>query len=489
MVGVFALRLVLTLADPDLVHPIDPAELGHLRVWPALLEGRLLWLLGADANVHHGAFFWLGLVVGWVKAVTGSDLLAVRGTAAGLAALAWGGWVAVAHRAGGRMAAIGLGVCLALPSPWLAQWTATLWGSHSEAGVWTALWVWTLLRGGSPVTLGALLGVGVGWDPLLWPTALLTWALSPHRWGVLKGWVPALLLFRLPTLAADPAGVLTTSFSEHPHHTPFGLLMAAADPETLGAAFSAHLPLPFTATDGRWGWGRTIDWAPTLVVAAAGPVLWWQRRGCRAVRLLVLAPWLQLAVMVLLSPTRPQLAHRYWVAWWPALLTVPWLLSGGYRGAALAPVMASVLALPLWLATAGRLQPGIVWRYPSGAFQEVGLDRVPIQRAPAVVAWLESRGEAPTPGFAAAFSPRWGYPVWGEPFPGQVRAANLAQRLRAVRSSGDTEAVDRDFGTGLVVVCDRDAGCVQGALDALLLAELDTTQVETGIARAQEERP
>ena len=215
--AVFALRMMLSLADPGLVHPVDPAELAHLDVLPLWAEGRLGWLLDADANVHHGGFFWLGVPVGLLKMLGASDLGAVRGVAAGCAALAWGIWVMLAHRLGGRVASVGLGLCLAVPSPWMAQWTATLWGSHSEAAIWTGLWGGAGRRMAS-AHLGMLLGLGVAWDPLLWPTAVV-WGVSPARRSVLAPLAAAWVVARLPGLLVDPVGLFLTSFSENPEQT------------------------------------------------------------------------------------------------------------------------------------------------------------------------------------------------------------------------------------------------------------------------------
>ena len=480
---VFALRLMLTLADPDVVHPVDPAELAHLHVWTALADGRLAWLLGADANVHHGGFFWLGLPVGFLRAVTGSDLLAVRGVAAALAATGWAVWVGVAHRLGGRVAAVGAGLCLAIPTPWFAQWTATLWGSHSEATVWTGLWALALASSWRPATLGVLLGLGVAWDPLLWPVALLAGALSASR-GTLAGalglaWVG----LRAPVLWADPAGLWATSLSEDPAHSVGGLLARTTDWTLITATLSTHVPLPWVATGVVGGSTLVVDAGLTVVALTAG-VLWVVRRRDRVSSFLVVAPWLQLVVIVLWSPTRPGLAHRYLVAWWPALVVVPWLLGGRERGLAAGPVLASVLALPLLPGVLSHVQPEVLWSYPSARFQALGLDRVPVARSEGVVAFLDHRPDGATAGFAAAFSERWGYPVWGEDYPDQVRAPGLPRRLADARATGAVEQVDRDLGFGLVVVCDGDRACVEQGVSGLELAGVDPGRVWDGAHEA-----
>ena len=495
-VGVAVLRLALTLADPDLVHPVDPAELAHLQVLPALLDGRLGWLLGADANVHHGGFFWLGLAVGGLRHLVGSDLGAVRGLAALVAGASWAVWVALAHRLGGRFAAVGLGLVLAVPSPWMAQWSATLWGSHTEAALWTGAWGLALTHRGRPACLGVLLGVGAAWDPLLWPTAGLTLALAPQRARVLAALGPAWLLVRLPTVWADPLGMWTTSLSEHPDHTALGVLAQAADLDRLAATVGSHLPLPWTSTVGAGGaqWG--LDLGLTLLVGGAGAALIASRgRGERGAKTttstvvwwLVSAPWLHLAVVLLAAPTRPALAHRYLVAWWPAWLLVPWLLPGRARVAAVGPVVASVLAVPLLGAALGRVDLDTVGTYPAAAFQGLGLDRVPVHRAPGVRAFLSARAPAETAGFAAAFSPRWGYPVWGEPFPAQVRAPGLAERLASARTQAELAParVDANLGFGLWVACDHDPECVATGLQSLALAEVDVAWVASGAEEAR----
>jgi len=491
MVAVCVARLLVTMADPDLVHPIDPAELGHLKVLPALMDGRLSGLLDADANIHHGGFFWLGVPVGVLRMLVGSDLLAVRGMAAVLAALTWGIWVVVAHRLGGRVAALGLGICLAMPSPWMAQWTATLWGSHAEAGLWTGLWTLALVCGWRASVLGALLGVGVAWDPLLWPTALLAWVVSSHRSAVLRGLVPAWLILRAPTLFVDPVAVVSTSLSEHAEHTIVGVLGGLTSGPMLWATLATHLPLPWTSEVGRAFLPVPLDGMATVVslVASVWVVRTWRQEARaagpgRAIRLLAWAPWVHLGVVLLFSPTRPQLAHRYLVAWWPALLLLPWLLSGRRRVLAAAPVLASMMALPVWVQAVSKAQPDILWRYPAERFQAVGLDRVPAARSPAVVAFLDRHADPVSAGFAAAFSPRWGYPVWGERFGEQVRAAGLASRLEEARRTDSAAQVDADFGHGLVVVCDRVPSCVQGGLEGLAMAGVDTSGVARGVAEA-----
>ncbi len=484
LVLVFALRMGLSLSDPDLVHPVDPAELAHLKVVPALVNGELANLLAADANVHHGGFFWLGLPVGLVRALTGSDLWAVRGVAAMCAAVAWGIWVVLARRLGGLWAAMGLGTCLAVPSPWMAQWTATLWGSHAEASIWTGLWGLALVSGWRPRALGTVLGLGVAWDPLLWPTLGLAVGVSSERRRLVPWAVGAWMALRLPTLLASPTAFVETSFSEHPQHSLGGLLGAALSPSGLGASLAHHLDLPWVASavvgDVPAGVGLSVLWVVAAVLLAKG-----QPGDTRVGRWLVASVLVHLLVLVLLSPTRPTLAHRYLVAWWPAVLLVPWALPGRLRGLAAAPVLASVLALPLYRPAFSTMQ--LQRAYPAAAFQEAGLDRVPVARAESVSRFLALRDDGATEGFAAMFSPRWGYPVWGEPFPEQVRAAGLAQRLEDARATGRTAQVDRDAGFGLVVVCDLSGACVDDGLYSLQTAGLDVADVQQGVAEARRE--
>ncbi len=485
MVAVFLLRLLLSLADPDLVHPVDPAELSHLDVWPMLADGRLAWLLGADANVHHGGFFWLGLPVGIVRAVSGSDLWAVRGVAAACAALSWGAWTALAHRIGGRWAAVGLGLCLAVPSPWMAQWTATLWGSHAEAGIWTGLWGLALASGWRARTVGVLLGIGVGWDPLLWPAALVTWGFTSERRSAVLPLLLAWMAARLPVLLADPLGLVMTSLSENPRQTVLGLLAGMASPGDFAASLRNHTAWPWVSTAAvgdavmPLNGGLTLLWA---IGACVSTVLHGPRRTLG--RWLVLSVMVHFCVLVLLSPTRPELTERYLVAWWPAVLLLPWMLPGRLRGLAVGPVLASLCALPLLVASWGDVSLSRLQHYPAKAFQHLGLDRVPAHRAAPVEAFLNQRSGSATEGFAAAFSPRLGYPVWGEPFPDQVRAAGLPARLKAARLTGDPVRVDRDFGYGLVVVCAAEPSCVANALDGLALAGLDAQRVREGVAEA-----
>ena len=485
--AVFALRMMLSLADPGLVHPVDPAELAHLDVLPLWAEGRLGWLLDADANVHHGGFFWLGVPVGLLKMLGASGLGAVRGVAAGCAALAWGIWVVLAHRLGGRVAAVGLGLCLAVPSPWMAQWTATLWGSHSEAAIWTGLWGLALVDGWRPRTLGMLLGLGVAWDPLLWPTAVVAWGVSPVRRSVLAPLAAAWVVARLPGLMADPVGIFVTSFSENPEQTLPGLMAGAVDFDGLLSSLGAHLCWPWVASAVLGAAARPIDVALTgLWAVAAGFAVARAAPGRRHVCWLVACVVVHLAVLVVLAPSRPRLAVRYLVAWWPAVLLVPWVGTGARRAFAALPVVASACALPLLISTWSDVELARLRGYPAQAFQHLGLDRVPQGRAHHVVRFLEHRDGTATEGFAAAFSSRLGYPVWGEPFPDQVRAAGLPERLRAARETGDVRQVDRDFGFGLMVVCDGEPACVVRALEGLTLADVDPAQVRAGVTEAEQ---
>ena len=141
------------------------------------------------------------------------------------------------------------------------------------------------------------------------------------------------------------------------------------------------------------------------------------------------------------------------------------------------------------LATTGSAAKARLRSYPAQAFQHLGLDRVPHGRAHHVVRFLEHRDGTATEGFAAAFSSRFGYPVWGEPFPDQVRAAGLPERLRAARETGDVRQVDRDFGFGLMVVCDGESACVTRALAGLELADVDPAQVRAGVTEAAQILP
>lgn len=481
-VAVFALRLMLSLSDPDLVHPVDPAELGHLDLLPAWLDGGLpavVRLLGAADNVHHGGFLWLSIPVGVLRWLTGSDLLAVRGVAAMVAGVGWALWVEVARRAGGRVAMVGAGLCLAVPVPWFAQWTATLWGSHSEAVVFTGLWALCLARGLGPRWLGLCVGLGVAWDPLLWPTGLLVLSRRRHRQalvGLLAGW----LLVRWPVLLSAPLSVLGASLTENPAHTPLQVMGGLLDPTGIGAVVGAWLPLPWVAD------GAPLSGLLTaLAVLGAGVSL--RRRGSGSlqnvdlVTILAVAPWVHLAVVVLLSPFRAQLAHRYLVAWWPALVVLPWLVPGGLRALALVPVASSGLAVPLLVAVAGDFDPSLALRYRSADFQRLGLDRVPVHRVDGVTAFLDAHPTGATPGFAAAFSGRWGYPVWGEDFPEQVRAAGLVDRWRTLSAAHDDAELAHDFGWGLAVACDGEPSCMRFGTDQLVDAGADAQALADGV--------
>ena len=226
------------------------------------------------------------------------------------------------------------------------------------------------------------------------------------------------------------------------------------------------------------------------LTAAAGVVCglaWWRgrREELPLLRMLALVFWLHLAVVVVCSPFGGQVAHRYLVAWWPALVVVPWVMPGRVRLGAAVPLLSTAMAVPLLLSVVGQLDPSLSHRYRSADFQRLGLDRVPVHRVDGVLAFLEQHPTDRTPGFAAAFSGRWGYPVWGEPFPEQLRAAGLMDRWTTLVAHHPPTELARDFGWGLAVACDGQAACERVGVDQLEAAGAPRDGVEAGLAAAR----
>ncbi len=464
-VGVAVSRLLLSMADPDAVHPVDPAELGHLDLLPHVSThgiGEIARLLGAADNIHHGGFLWLSLVAGGIAWLTHSDLLAIRGTAALLAAIAWAVWSRVALDTGGRRWGAVMGVCLALPAPWFAQWTATLWGSHSEAAVWTGVWVWAALQGRTRALAWAV-GMGVAWDPLLLPTGLLMLAttISREQWQHHLGdGLFGFLSLRWPLLLAAPAAWLTEPLTEDPASTPFQVFWSGPNSAQLGATFAHHLPLPAT--------GHTVLDIAFTVAAAIATLLAVRHGGI--LRVLAIAPWLHLVVVLGWSPFRPSVAHRYLVAWWPALVWLPMWAAHRVSWARVLPLPALLVSIaslsvfwPLW----HEAQPMRLWSYPAQEYQHIGLDRVPVTRADAINLFLDARNHdsSQCTGFSDAFSPRMGYPVLGKAFPEQRRAADLHTR-RSQHTIEDPQT-DRNLGFGLVIACEGNNTCIESGLQLI----------------------
>ncbi len=475
------LRAALCFVAPDAIHPVDPAELDLLalaRLLAAGDVGGVVDFLGRGAVVVHGGSLAVAATTALAGLLVGLDYSALK-----LSALCWslagtGCWVALGWRLGGRRAALLLGLALALPVPWASQWWLTAWGSHPEATLFPALWL--LVRG--PLSTGLLAGLGVGFAPVLWPTAaalLLARLRGLRAWAVALpmlalGWLPG----QLGALAGPLAGV-QASLREDPGYTLGGLLAHAFDGALFIDSVRELLPLPLVATEccGPAAAGdatAALRWLLTAGFGAALLLLLRHREGgrrdggrrdggrCPDGRLLAGLVVVHLLALVLLSPTRPLLSHRYLLPWLPGLLLAPCLLAtrsraGAWAWGALA-LLPSVLALPVYGRLLLRDAPADLRDWRPEQWLAVGLDRVPIAQVPAVNAWLDARGDAATEGLAAAWTRRWAYPVLGEPFPPVEPRAGIAGRLRRLTEQGaDPAALAWDAGFGVGLLVDEDA--------------------------------
>ena len=449
------------------MHPLDPAELKLVELGRALRAGggwaAARRAVGSLQNLHHGGFLWVSLLVGALEALLGEGLLALRAAAALTGALAWALWAGAAWvLLGPRWGALGA-LCLALPPPWALQWSLTPWGSHPEAAAFPALWLLLLAGPPRPLALGAAAGAGAGFSALLGPTAALALALGAGPWRArLLGLGLGLLPFGLPWALERP---WARGFTEDASATPLGLLGRALDLPLAAASFAELLPPPLVAGGVA---GAAAPWISGLALLAAllgGRAA--LAAGDPARRLLALGPLAHLLCLGLLSPLRPALQHRYLLPWLPALLLLPLIGAAGggrARALALAPVLVGLLGLPPALRLLQGRDPAARAAYDPWAFQALGLEQLPLRQAPAVAAFLADRRatglppEEVTAGFAEAFAPRKGYPVWGEPRALPGPAPDLRRRLDALAPAGPASRalIGRNAGWGLLIAHDLD---------------------------------
>lgn len=470
-IAVAAFRALLCLRAPDLLHPVDPAELELAWLAQALHQGSLtpadlLRQLGAASAVHHGGFLPVSLTTAAASLIFGPTHAALKASAVLWSTAGWLAWTTLAWRLGGSRAAALAGLALAVPVPWASQWWLTTWGSHPEATLFPAAWL--LAWGASPLLLGLLVGLGVAFAPVLAPTGLLLLLLRRRALslpGALLGWLP-LQLGALST----PWPWLRASLTEDPAHTAPALLLRALAPGPLLDSLAGHLPVPLVASQGAPAW-LSLPLCLLLLLSAL-PLA---RDPRPPARLLLALPLLHLLAVAALSPFRPELQHRYLLPWLPALLIWPALAAARHRARApgtlalsvlaLAP---SILALPVYASVLLRPVPVDLRGYHPAAYLALGLDRVPLPLVPDVEAFLAARAGATTPGFAAAFSRRWGYPVLGEPFPDVAPRAGLSGRLRALSAEGFApQALAADAGWGVAVAAGWQVGPVEEALSPL----------------------
>ena len=436
---------------PWLVHPIDPAELKFAelyRLWAGggADLGAVSRLLGAAQNVHHGGFLPVSMLYALLASFMGDGIGALRAVAALTGALTWWVWVQAAGAVGGQRVAVGMAAVMILLPPWAQQWWLTPWGSHPEAAVFTGLWVWALADGGDDRWIGGWVGMGMAWTPMLWPTGLLALALARSRrsavaavvgFGVLAG----------PRWLLGGAG-LTESLVENPALTMQGVVVQAFDGGALVQALATHLPLPLVASSvvpaSAWVNGLL---SAGVVIAGAVVLVGRQKAG----RLLVLAPLVHWATVVVLSPLRPTLHHRYLLPWLPAVLLLPlWagLLDRRWRPLLGVSVVVALSSLPVTAALLTGRVPTARSVWAPWSFQQAGLDRVTPGRADAVATFLARRSaeNAPLEGFSEAFSRRSGYPVWGEPFPDQGIEPQVQGQLEHLWQTSPTAERKRQLG-------------------------------------------
>jgi hypothetical protein len=457
-------RSLLCLRAPDLLHPVDPAELELAWLTGALHGGGLSWAdlrrqLGAASAVHHGGFLPVSLTTAAASVLLGPTHAALKASAVLWSTAAWLCWTRLARQLGGPRAALLAGVALALPVPWASQWWLTSWGSHPEATLFPALWLWAWA--GSPLRLGLLVGLGVGFAPVLAPTGLLLLLLRRRPLALpaaALGWLP----LQLGALAT-PWPWLRASLTEDPARTAPALLAGALAPGPLLDSLAGHLPVPLVASEAAPAW---LSLPLGLLLLLAGLPL--ARDPRPPVRLLVALPLVHLLAVAALSPFRPELQHRYLLPWLPALLLWPALAAARHRAWATLALAPSLLALPVYVAALGRPTPVDLRGYHPQAYLALGLDRVPLPLVPQVEAFLAARGPRATPGFAAAFSRRFGYPVLGEPFPDLAPRPGLSGRLRGLQAAGhDPDLLAADAGWGTAIAARWEVEAVRTALAPL----------------------
>jgi hypothetical protein len=434
---IFAQRLVILLACPDLLHDWDAGELKHMDLalfgLPAT-DGALFasvqrWL-SAPENIHHGGFVVLSLAYAAASAVIGHSLLLLRAfpLAASTAAAALGA-AFVHRRLGSRATLLLLALFLGAP-PILMKWSLTARGGHTEAILLVPLLAVLLdsaLRDDRPWRwglAGAVAGFSVYFTYLAAPAAALLVAAAiveraidrGERWtpgqrravgaalvGLTVGFSPWLfgwLILDLPYLDATVhASARPDEASEVLGRGLFDLARGAVTglphnlwPWTVGtataAAYAAEVPdqLDYAPTVVEWTARAMINVAVLAGIRAA-----WRRRSPLLLSLCLLPGLHYLFVMRLANQGGwPEVPHRYLVIAWPAIvmasvLGVCELRSAVARRAGAAGLLAVALAaLTVTIGWLGAPAPSI----DIEALRDNSIGRVRASEAESMVALL-----------------------------------------------------------------------------------------------------
>ena len=503
------LRIFVTALQPEVVHPLDPAEMKFAD--PATLArlaggmGSVAELIAGHENIHHGGFFTvqlLSVAVGQLtEALLGAPepLLALRalGLGLGLAVTAAWAWAGARLGAPPLLAALSAAV---LPL-WGTQGALVAWGSHAEAGLWIALWLAARAEG-RPRAAAALLGAAAGWDAAIAPLAVIfmvggLWqAEAPPRAQRLAAFAAGAAPFFLPRLLAGGPRLWQLGLTESDQRRPVDLLVGAVDPMQLWAALTELCGLRFLPRSA----GPLAEGIGVAGLVLCGLGLAWADRGrgssSVARRLCLAGPLLLIATLALFSPLRPAVQHRYLLAFLPAVALWPALAAA--RGPAPLRPLAALLALGLAAVQIDghlRLQPSAPrdarrayvgaagapgWQW---AAQRGGLEQLHPASAPALRALHRCRLRAVGPegldqdavwrGALLATDRRWGYPLLGEAPRPPRPSPELSRRVAELQAEGiaatgpAAEALWRGVGAGLATLAPLGERRARAALDAL----------------------
>jgi len=440
LAAVPAVRLLLVLAVPDLVHDLDPGELKHMDLAvfglpPAetRLKSVRIWLSGPE-NVHHGGFpvvsgLWLGLHRLFGAGITGLRLLPIAATTVAAAAMA----SVLARRWGARSAAVALALMVGAP-PLFLKWSVTSRGGHLEGIAFPMVLAWALFATLRRPTLGRWLACGilggfsVYFSYLAAPSVgvLCLGALLATRFGgednepggtakalggLLVGgfvgflpWIVGLTLFDLPYFdqsihqTANPdeaaevvsrgvSGTLRALVASLPHNLwPWGVTASTE------AAYASQTPdiLVFEPAVMTWASRAIVGGSVAL---GAGLAVWRRAPLTAAVCLLPAAHHLFVLRMAN-TVGWPDVPHRYFVIVFPAVAAAAGIavaLAGDRWGRGLAGVLA-VVALAGLISVVPWLGPPHPHHgdWDAARYRASGMGQVRVEDGPKLNAVLDS---------------------------------------------------------------------------------------------------
>lgn len=432
-----AQRLLLALAQPDLLHDLDPGELKHMDL--ALLglpqgeslADRLRTFLSGPENIHHGGYPVVSALYLLGSKLFGHSLFLLRvipTVATTVAALCMA--LLLHRRAGPRAAWVALALMVGAP-PLLLKWTTTSRGGHLEGILFPMLLALLLdraLRGGLGRWLVAGLagGFAVYFSYLAAPAVVLLslGALSERalcdRRGALKAtvvlglggligfapWLVGLLVLDLPYLDASI------------HQTSNPTEAAEVQARTIGATLQA-------VRDGiehnLWPWGIATSSeaaytssTPDILVFEATTTTWLLRAAVSAAvigggvyavgarsPLLVALCLLPAAhhVFVLRAANTvgwPDVPHRYLVIVFPAIAAAAGLAAAHKRAGVIFVALVSAVATLGLASQASWYGPPKTAQFSDwdvASLRAAGLGQVRVEQGEAVAELLSVRGE------------------------------------------------------------------------------------------------